>query len=215
MAREWQELDRTHPGSAGRGRARAASAEGHRRRRQLRAAAARPPRCRRPGLRRRLRAQPRLDQGDGARLRRQLPHDQGAAEPHRRAPRIRRHRSRGPRRATSSSGSRAASSPPKRRSPNWRDSNDAAASCQASDRYDADGRRLRLWLPLFLFWLIVLPFVIVALPVVIVILALMRRRPLRRHRRLLARAGCDLRHRRRAERQARFPRAARLLRRHP
>ena len=40
-----------------------------------------------------------------------------------------------------------------------------------------DGRRLRLWLPLFLFWLVALPFVIVALPVVIVILALMGRRP--------------------------------------
>jgi hypothetical protein len=40
-----------------------------------------------------------------------------------------------------------------------------------------DGRRLRLWLPLFLLWLIALPFVIVALPVVIVVLALTGRRP--------------------------------------
>jgi hypothetical protein len=40
-----------------------------------------------------------------------------------------------------------------------------------------DGRRLRLWLPLFLFWLIVLPFMIVALPVVAVVLAVMGRRP--------------------------------------
>ncbi|HEX4859974.1 MAG TPA: hypothetical protein VFV07_01975 [Rhizomicrobium sp.] len=40
-----------------------------------------------------------------------------------------------------------------------------------------NGRRLRLWLPLFLFWLVALPFMIVALPLVIVILALMGRRP--------------------------------------
>ncbi len=40
-----------------------------------------------------------------------------------------------------------------------------------------DGRRLRLWLPLFLFWLIALPFVAVALPVVAVVLAAMGRRP--------------------------------------
>jgi hypothetical protein len=40
-----------------------------------------------------------------------------------------------------------------------------------------DGRRVRLWLPLFLFWLLALPFVIVALPVVIAILALLGRRP--------------------------------------
>ncbi|MBV8976452.1 MAG: hypothetical protein JO261_06695 [Alphaproteobacteria bacterium] len=41
----------------------------------------------------------------------------------------------------------------------------------------ADGRRLRLWLPLFVLWLVALPFVLVSLPVVLLILALLGRKP--------------------------------------
>jgi hypothetical protein len=41
----------------------------------------------------------------------------------------------------------------------------------------ATGRRLSLWLPLFLFWLLALPFVLVALPIVVIVLAVMGRNP--------------------------------------
>ncbi len=153
--------------------------QGHRHRGRVRAAAARPPRRLRPGLRRGLRAQPWLDQGDGACVRRLLSHDQGAAEPHRCAAGIRRHQSRPDTRRCSRTASRGARSAPKTRSANWRgwkhDAADAGAvACRAQT-----GRRLSLWLPLFLFWLIALPFVIVTLPVVAIVLVLLGRNPLR------------------------------------
>jgi hypothetical protein len=42
-----------------------------------------------------------------------------------------------------------------------------------------DGRRFRLWLPLFLIWLVILPFALVTLPVVALVLALLGHNPLR------------------------------------
>ena len=42
-----------------------------------------------------------------------------------------------------------------------------------------DGRRFRLWLPLFVFWLLILPFAVVTLPVVALALAGLGYRPFR------------------------------------
>ena len=42
-----------------------------------------------------------------------------------------------------------------------------------------NGKRFRIWLPLFLVWLIVLPFALVTVPVVVMVLALLGRHPLR------------------------------------
>src|SRR5580692_11322636 len=64
----------------------------------VRASSAGPAQRRRPGVCRRVRAVARLDQGDGADLRGELPDDQVPAEPDRRAPRLRRHRPRAHRR---------------------------------------------------------------------------------------------------------------------
>jgi hypothetical protein len=41
-----------------------------------------------------------------------------------------------------------------------------------------DGRRFKLWLPLFLFWLLILPFALVTLPVVAFLLAILGHNPI-------------------------------------
>jgi hypothetical protein len=69
--------DPTDRRTAVRGRAGPLDGQGHRHRGRFRPAAAGPPVGRRPGVRRRLRAQPRLDQGDGADVRGQLPDREG------------------------------------------------------------------------------------------------------------------------------------------
>ncbi len=41
-----------------------------------------------------------------------------------------------------------------------------------------DGRRFKLWLPLFLFWLVILPFALVTLPVLALVLAFLGHNPI-------------------------------------
>src|SRR5262249_51556636 len=77
---------RAHPRTAHRRGAGAPGGHRHRRRGGFRAPEAGPALGRGSGVRGRLRAQPRLDQGDGAGLRGVLPDGEGAAEPHRRRP---------------------------------------------------------------------------------------------------------------------------------
>src|SRR5512146_1795278 len=133
-------------------RAGPARVERHRHRRVVRAPSARAASDRGPGVRRRVREEPRVHQGDGAALRRELPHHQEPAQPPVAGP---RHRPR--RRDGAGDEPRGRPRPPRARRDHRPRGGGGAAPMKlpplvARVRVRTDRRSLGLWVPLFLAW---------------------------------------------------------------